>query len=77
MVKNKKFQKMPKISLAQKPDFGGGHHCFGPKTLLHFGPTFLVLFFHRQGGYCVVRPLMAQETMFRVPSGNAVKTDVS
>ena len=45
MVRNKKFPKMPKISLAQNQIFLGGHHCFGPKTLLYFGPTFLVVFF--------------------------------
>ena len=37
MVKNKKFRKMPKISLVKNLIFEGGHGCFGPKTLLHFG----------------------------------------
>ena len=77
MVINEKFRKMPKISLVKNRVFkGGGISILGPKRYCTLG-HFLGMFSHREEGYCVVRLLTAQEMMFRVPSGNTVKTDVS
>ena len=49
MVKNKKFRKMPKISLAEKPDFKGDYYFSGPKSHRNLGPFFLVVFFIGRG----------------------------
>ena len=76
MVINEKFRKMPKISLVKNRVFWRGISILGPKRYCTLG-QFLGVFFHREEGYCVMRPLTAQEMMFRVPSGNTVKTDVS
>ena len=73
----KKFQKVSKTSLVKNQVFlGGGISTLGPKRYCTLGSFFSGVF-HREEGYCVMRPLTAQEMMFRVPSGNAVKTDVS
>ena len=76
MVINKKFRKVPKISLVKTGFLKGGISILGPKRYCTLG-QFWGMFSHREEGYCVVRLLTAQEMMFRVPSGNTVKTDVS
>ena len=77
MMINEKFRKMPKISLVKKPGFFGGALVFWAQNVIALWADFLGVFFHREEGYCVMRPLTAQKMMFRVPSGNTVKTDVS
>ena len=55
MMKNEKFQKMPKISLAQnRVSGGGGISILGPKRYCTLGQIPEV-FFHREEGCCVVR----------------------
>ena len=49
MVKNQKFQKMPKISLAEKPDFKGDFCFFPPKKAIVIWAHFFGGVFHRQG----------------------------
>ena len=49
MVKNQKFQKMPKIGLAKNRIFEGTLLIFWPKKLLYFGPIFVVVFFIGRG----------------------------
>ena len=77
MVINDKFRKMPKISLVKNRILRGGALVFWAQNAIALWANFLGVFSHREEGYCVVRLLTAQEMMFRVPSGNTVKTDVS
>ena len=54
MVINEKFRKMPKISLVKNRVFWRGISILGPKRYCTLG-QFLVVFFHREEGCCVVR----------------------
>ena len=77
MVINEKFQKVPKISLVENRVFSRGALVFWTQNAIALWANFGGVFSHREEGYCVVRLLTAQKMMFRVPSGNTVKTDVS
>ena len=77
MVINKKFRKVSKISLVENRVFSRGALVFWTQNAIALWTNFGGVFPHREEGYCVVRLLTAQEMMFRVPSGNTVKTDVS